>query len=162
MLVNVSHFTAVQNKVADALHVELEDIRRAVRLHGALGPIKAATASTEIAALQEIFNEEFADCGMSWADVLAVLHEAIAPINVQPVNQGTGARSLDYSVRDKPPGVRVIAVGGNSLSRRPDVGRAFDQLFPPQRQGLRHAFANGALVWLPRRIMQDLLPSLDH
>lgn len=117
MLVNVSRFTAVQNRVADALHVELEDIRRAVRLHGALEPSRAAAQSANIAALAAAFASEFSGCGSSWAAVLAALHEAIAPVKVQAVNQGTGAASLDYSVMDKPPGIRVIAVGGNSLSR---------------------------------------------
>lgn len=42
MLVNASRFTAVQNRIADALHLELEEIRRAVRLHGALPPEEAA------------------------------------------------------------------------------------------------------------------------
>ena len=117
MLVNVSRFTAVQNRVADLLHLELEEIRRAIRLYGALGPDRAAAESSEILALARTFEDEFAGCGFSWAHVLAALHDAIAPVRVQAVNQGTGAASLDYSVTDKPPGVRVIAVGGNSLSR---------------------------------------------
>ena len=117
MLVNVSRFTAVQNRVAALLHVQLDDIRREVRLHGAMPPQKAASQSSEIAALERVFLEEFASSGKTWPEVLATLHNAIAPIKVQPVNQGTGAASLDYSLMDKPPGVRVIAVGGNSLSR---------------------------------------------
>jgi Z1 domain len=160
MLVNVSHFTDVQNKVADALHVELEDIRRAVRLHGALGPEKAARESTEIATLAELFAEEFALCGASWAEVLATLHEAIAPINVQPVNQKTGARSLDYTVRDTPPGVRVIAVGGNSLSRGLTLeglstsyfrrnSKAYDTLLQMGRWfGYRDGYADLCRLWL--------------
>ncbi len=117
MLVNASRFTAVQDRIADALHVALEEIRRAVRLHGALSPDQAAAQSPEIAALGATFAKEFTTCGSSWADVLRVLHEAISPVRVQAVNQRTGAASLDYSMVDKSPGVRVIAVGGNSLSR---------------------------------------------
>jgi hypothetical protein len=117
MLVNVSRFTAVQDSVADALHVVLEDIRRSVRLHGALPPEQAASQSPEIAALAAIFERECSTCGAAWPRVLAALHDAIAPVRVQAVNQRTGAASLDYGVTDKPPGVRVIAVGGNSLSR---------------------------------------------
>lgn len=117
MLVNVSRFTAVQNRVADLLHLELEEIRRAIRLYGALGPGQAAARSPEISALARAFEQEFAACGFPWGNVLAALHKAVAPVRVQAVNQGTGAASLDYGVADKPPGVRVIAVGGNSLSR---------------------------------------------
>ena len=117
MLVNVSRFTAVQNRVADLLHLELEEIRRSIRLYGSLGAARAAARSTEIGTLAQTFQTEFASTGFGWAEVLAALHDAVAPVRVQAVNQGTGAASLDYGVTDKPPGVRVIAVGGNSLSR---------------------------------------------
>ena len=117
MLVNVSRFTAVQNRVADALHVQLEEIRRAVRLHGKSGSDAAVRNSREIGSLADAFRNEFSSCEITWPEVLLALHDAIAPVRVQPVNQGTGAASLDYGVMDKPPGVRVIAVGGNSLSR---------------------------------------------
>lgn len=117
MLVNVTHFTAVQNKVADALHLELEEIRRAVRLHGGLSAATAAGQSPEIARLASTFQEEYHDAAESWDAVLGILHDAIAPVRVQAVNASTGAKSLDYTVTDQPPGVRVIAVGGNTLSR---------------------------------------------
>ena len=116
MLVNVSRFTAVQNRVADDIHAELDRVRQQVRLYGRLSAAQAAE-SPEIAELQKVFADEFADCTFDWPSVLGVLHEAASPIRVQPVNQGTGAASLDYSIIDAPPGVRVIAVGGNSLSR---------------------------------------------
>lgn len=117
MLVNVSRFTAVQNRVADDLHTELDQIKQQVRLYGKLPPTHAAKLSPEIATLQETFEIDFKNCGFDWPMVLSLLHEAASPIRVQPVNQTTGAASLDYSVVDVPPGVRVIAVGGNSLSR---------------------------------------------
>lgn len=92
MLVNVSRFTHVQNCIADALHLELEDIRRAVRLHGALNSAKAAERSSEIKMLAKVHAEEFSTLQESWPEVLKVLYEAIAPIRVQPVNQSTGAK----------------------------------------------------------------------
>ncbi len=160
MLVNVSRFTAVQNRVADSVHVELEDMRRAIRLHGALGPMRAAAQSTEIAALAAAFASEFAKCGFSWAAVLAALHEAVAPVRVQAVNQGTGAASLDYGVTDKPPGVRVIAVGGNSLSRGLTLeglstsyflrnAKAYDTLLQMSRWfGYRDGYPDLCRLWL--------------
>lgn len=117
MLINVSRFTDVQNKVAAAIHSELEDIRRAVRLYGALEPSKAAISSPGIAELARIFETRFLEAGFDWNQVLRILHTAISPIFVQAVNQSTGAAKLDYSVAKSAPGVRVIAVGGNSLSR---------------------------------------------
>ncbi|MCW3476749.1 Z1 domain-containing protein [Limobrevibacterium gyesilva] len=117
MLVNVSRFTSVQNRVSDILHVELEEIRQAVRLYGRLPPDQAARQSCRIASLEMTFRSEYAGCGLGWDEVLHILLDAIGPVNVQPVNQSTGAKSLDYGVANGPPGVRVIAVGGNSLSR---------------------------------------------
>jgi hypothetical protein len=117
MLVNVSRFTSIQNQVADQLHVELDAIRQQVRLYGKLDPAKAAVNSPAIARLAELFREEMPREPFTWAQVLDNLHESISPIRVQPVNQRTGAASLDYGITDAPPGVRVIAVGGNSLSR---------------------------------------------
>lgn len=117
MLVNVSRFTDVQNKVAAIIYTELEDIRRAVRLYGSLGAAKAAANSPEIALLADIFKTRFTAAGIDWDEVLEALHASIAPIEVQAVNQSTGAAKLDYSVVKAEPGVRIIAVGGNSLSR---------------------------------------------
>ena len=160
MLVNVSRFTAVQNRIANSLHVELEDIRRAVRLHGALGAERAAAASPEIAELAAAFVDEFNQCGFSWPAVLGALHEAVAPVRVQAVNQGTGAASLDYSTTDKPPGVRVIAVGGNSLSRGLTLeglstsyflrnAKAYDTLLQMGRWfGYRDGYGDLCRLWL--------------
>lgn len=160
MLVNVSRFTAVQNSVADALHLELEEIRRAVRLHGGLGPEKAARRSPEIATLAKSFEDEFEDAGETWPEVLAALHDAIAPIRVQPVNQSTGAKSLDYRAMTAPPGVRVIAVGGNSLSRGLTLeglstsyflrdARAYDTLLQMGRWfGYRNGYTDLCRLWL--------------
>jgi hypothetical protein len=160
MLVNVSHFTAVQNKVADALHLDLEDIRRAVRLHGSLPADVAVRRSDEIAALGRVFEDEFDDCEQSWDDVLAALHEAIAPVRVQAVNASTGAKSLDYTIADAPPGVRVVAVGGNTLSRGLTLeglcvsyflrrSRAYDTLLQMGRWfGYRSGYGDLCRLWM--------------
>ena len=79
---------------------------------------------------------------------------------MQAVNQGTGAASLDYSIADKPPGVRVIAVGGNSLSRGLTLeglttsyflrnAKAYDTLLQMGRWfGYRDGFADVCRLWL--------------
>ena len=117
MLVNVSRFTAVQNAVAAVIAAELETIRHAVRLHGRRAPDEAEAASPVIRSLRAAFDAEYARCGHTWPRVLDALHEAIAPVTVKPVNRDTGAASLDYALHKEAPGLRVIAVGGNSLSR---------------------------------------------
>lgn len=160
MLVNVSRFTAIQNRVADQIHVELERIRDQVRLYGRLKPREAAVQSPEIGILQRVFEDEFAQAGFEWTEVLTFLHDAISPIRVQPVNQATGAASLDYSVVKEPPGVRVIAVGGNSLSRGLTLeglcvsyflrnSRAYDTLLQMGRWfGYRDGYSGLCRIWL--------------
>lgn len=160
MLVNVSRFTAVQNWVAAALHLELDEMRTAVRLYGALPPAQAATSSHFIRELGQTFQDEYEECGYGWPAVLAILHDAIAPVRVQPVNQGTGAKSLDYTVMKAPPGVRVIAVGGNTLSRGLTLedlstsyflraSRAYDTLLQMGRWfGYREGYGDLCRLWL--------------
>jgi Z1 domain len=160
MLVNVSRFTATQNNVADQIHVEVERIRDQVRLYGGLKSTEAAARSPEIGILQGVFDSEFASAGFAWPEVLAVLHEAISPIRVQAVNQATGAASLDYSVVKEPPGVRVIAVGGNSLSRGLTLeglcisyflrnSKAYDTLLQMSRWfGYRDGYIDLCRIWL--------------
>ncbi len=160
MLVNVSRFTAVQNCVAENLHLELEDIQRAVRLHGALPPADAAARSEEIKNLSGIFEHEFSDCGFRWEQVLGELHPSIASVVVQPVNQSTGAASLDYGLMTAPPGLRVVAVGGNSLSRGLTLeglstsyflrnARAYDTLLQMGRWfGYRDGYGDLCRLWL--------------
>lgn len=160
MLVNVSRFTNVQNRVADVLHMDLEDIRRSVRLYGALPTNEAAERSSEIARLAEIFNEEFSDPGTTWPNVLSTLYAAIAPVKVQAINQSTGTKSLDYGAVASEPGMRVIAVGGNSLSRGLTLeglstsyflrdSRAYDTLLQMGRWfGYRDGYEDLCRLWL--------------
>ena len=55
--------------------------------------------------------------GLTWHCVFSdYLFKAVRRIEVRAVNQKTGAKSLDY-YNYKNSGMRVIAVGGNSLSR---------------------------------------------
>lgn len=115
MLVNVSRFTAVQDQVAALLDVELRDIQRDVRNFSHLEPEEALRIPS-IRSLQETWVREFDGAEFDWAMIHSGLHGAIQPISVRPVNQRTGAARLDYkSHREQ--GLRVIAVGGNSLSR---------------------------------------------
>ena len=160
MLVNVSRFTLIQNQLAAQLHTELERIRDQVRLYGRLKPAQAASRSPEIGLLEGIFKDELAQAGFDWARVLAGLHESISPVRVQAVNQATGAASLDYSVMKEPPGVRVIAVGGNSLARGLTLeglcvsyflrnSKAYDTLLQMGRWfGYRDGFPDLCRIWL--------------
>lgn len=160
MLVNVSRFTDVQNKVAGLIGARLDELRRAVRLYGKLGPSLAAAQSREIAKLEQVFSREFGRSGFAWSEVLDAMHEAISPMVVRAVNQSTGAASLDYGQVPEPPGLRVIAVGGNSLSRGLTLeglstsyflrnAKAYDTLLQMGRWfGYRDGYSDLCRLWL--------------
>jgi hypothetical protein len=115
MLVNVSRFTAVQDRVRDLVDARLESIKQSVRSFSKLAE-REALKDPELASLRAAYENEFRGSGFGWSDIQAALHEALAPVVVRSVNQRAGAASLDYS-KHEDAGLRVIAVGGNSLSR---------------------------------------------
>jgi len=118
MLVNVSRFTNVQNQLADYLGEWLELIRRNLNGFACLSKeesmknkyIKDIYSVWRKYNLEEVSSYEWEEIRSSY------LIKSIFTIKVQAVNQSTKATNLDYSLYKKE-GLRVIAVGGNSLSR---------------------------------------------
>ena len=115
MLVNVSHYTEVQNQIRDRVDELVRQMQDDIRNYASLSASDAVRNAT-IRNLQEIFETEYSTCGFPWADVQAILSAAAMPIEVRAVNQKSGAASLAYGAYEQS-GLRVIAVGGNSLSR---------------------------------------------
>ena len=114
MLVNVSRFTDVQERVRNEVHDLLVRMRRSIAVHGGLAP-DAALHDPEIAALHGVFHKEYAaSCGLSWKEIYACLHDSIGPIRAVTVNSRSSG-TLDYEGNRE--GLNVIAVGGFSLSR---------------------------------------------
>lgn len=118
MMVHLSRFRSVQAQIADLLTMWLSQVNSDLRNDTKLRVDKAE----EIASIHELHlvwdKYKLSDAaGISWAKMLKThLYRAIAPIDVREVNMNTGAASLDY-FNHKKDGLRVIAVGGNSLSR---------------------------------------------
>jgi hypothetical protein len=115
MLVNVSRFTAVQDQVATLIHEKLSAVQLDIRNYSQLPP-QQALKNSSIQKAHEIWESEYSDAGFDWPKVQRSLLSSVLPITVKAVNQRTGAASLDYA-RHKDAGLRIIAVGGNSLSR---------------------------------------------
>lgn len=115
MLVNVSRFTGVQDQVAVLIEEQLREIQRDVRNYAQL-PVTEACRNKSIATMKILWEKEFDDGKYDWSQIQQELHTAVQPIIVKAVNQRTGAASLDY-VAHRNTGLRVVAVGGNSLSR---------------------------------------------
>lgn len=118
MMIHVSRFILVQNQIAEILNVWLDQVKSDIRNYSAL-PAKKAEEINSIKELHQIWEkydlESVAE--VDWEDVLKnYLYRAVAPIDVRAVNGDTGSTSLDYD-NHKDDGLRVIAVGGNTLSR---------------------------------------------
>jgi hypothetical protein len=115
MLVNVSHYTNVQEQVVGLLHTWLSQVQQDVRNYSQLDS-REALRNNSLSDLKNAWELEFSDSEFNWEQVQIALVEGILPVSLKAVNQRTGAASLDFS-QHKETGLRVIVVGGNSLSR---------------------------------------------
>ena len=115
MLVNASRFTSVQGRLRSRISDLVGRIRDAVSVDAGKG--QSALRNPEIAALREVWKEEFdgADDG-DWSAIQARLHEVMIALRVIEVNASRHSQALDYDQGGEH-GVTVIAVGGFSLSR---------------------------------------------
>ncbi|MDF2595734.1 MAG: endonuclease [Clostridia bacterium] len=118
MLINISRFTSVQDQIEDYIKTWLQRTRSDIQNFSKL-PVRNALKNGTMAYLNRIWDKyEFKKMsGASWELIQReYLHNAVMPIEARAVNQRTGAASLDYDTH-KENGFRVIAIGGNSLSR---------------------------------------------
>lgn len=115
MLVNVSHYTNIQNQVADILDGVLRRMQEDIRHYSMLEDIDSQKNST-MSDLHHLFETEYLSSGTTWAEIKSVLASSSLPVQLCTVNQKSGSASLDYSLY-KENGLRTIAVGGNSLAR---------------------------------------------
>jgi Z1 domain len=117
MLINVSRFTAVQNHIRDLVDIHVRETQSAARNYASLPVERAMRESAVLLRLRHVWDKVYGKhlSDADWTDVLKLLHESIAPVIVRSINQSTQDR-LDYSANGET-GLRVIAVGGNSLSR---------------------------------------------
>jgi hypothetical protein len=160
MLVNVSRFTDVQMQVAKLVEAELRTMQNDIRNYSKLEPQEALKNGT-IAVLQATWEREFKDAGHPWEAVQRALLDAALPIVIRAVNQRTGAAALDYAAH-RQDGLRVVAVGGNSLSRGLTLeglmtsyflrnSQMYDTLLQMGRWfGYRDGYADVCRVWLSR------------
>jgi hypothetical protein len=166
MLVNVSRFTDVQEDVAEKIDDMLRRIQQDIRNYSQL-PAKEANLNSTISMLEKVWKEEYSNAGLTWNEVRARLLKASLPINVMTVNQRRkkGKATLDYKLH-KDDGLRVIAVGGNSLSRGLTLeglcvsyfyrnSQAYDTLMQMGRWfGYREDYEDLCRVWMTGEAIQ--------
>lgn len=123
MMIHVSRFTDVQNQISGLVHKWVEDIRSDLQNYACLVEDKSDEIEN-IAFLKAVWakhhlSEKAGSEGssMPWHRFLSeYLFTSVAPIVVRSVNQKSSSTGLDY-YSHRAEGLRVIAVGGNSLSR---------------------------------------------
>lgn len=113
MLINVSRFTAVQEQVADLVNDYLKNIQSSCRLYGKL-PEDKALNDEYMRKLNSVYGQIYSDVDINWSRIQENLYESCAGITVLTINQSSG-KNLDFSSYKD--GLRMIAVGGMSLSR---------------------------------------------
>jgi len=113
MLINVSRFTAVQEQISDLVNDYLKNMQSACKLYGNR-PSHIAVQDTYISKLKETYISIYPYETTKWDDIQSQLYSSCAGIIVQTINQRNG-KNLSFD--DYKDGLRLIAVGGMSLSR---------------------------------------------
>lgn len=113
MLINVSRFTAVQEQVAELVNEYVKEMQSACRLYCKLD-VDKAIQDERIAKLKDTYETIYSEITLNWETVQHELHNSCAGILVQTINQRNG-KNLSYD--EYKDGLRLIAVGGMSLSR---------------------------------------------
>lgn len=114
MMVNVSVYVDVQKKIADQLDSYVREMQREIRNYYMMKEI--ALQYSSFAFLKDVYDQYYSKCESEWDTVQTALWSAIAPIVVRYVNGGNAAKNLNYDENEEL-GLRIIAVGGYSLSR---------------------------------------------
>ncbi len=124
MLINVSIYIDVQKKIEHIVENYVRDIQREVKNYQMLGDEALKYSSFQF--LKRVYFEHFdplkrkefegEDMSFSWEQIQKQLADSIAPIVVRAVNGGNASKNLNYDEYKKD-GLRIIAIGGYSLSR---------------------------------------------
>lgn len=116
MMVNVSRFVPVQKAVRDFLSLREKKIREAVLANYAM-PEDVSSRNMYMRGLKEAFDAEYADAGVTWAEVKAALSGVFEHLHLYVINSKSD-EVLDYTRYEKEGvGLTAVAIGGLSLSR---------------------------------------------
>ncbi len=115
MLINVSRFTNVQSSLTDLVNNYVKEAQASARQNGQLDSEKAIANSLYIKSLKYSFDKHYKHLEFTWEEILKNLYKSIVTIMVTTVNQ-KNRNGLNYEEYESN-GLRVIAIGGLSLSR---------------------------------------------
>ncbi len=116
MLVNVSRFTNVQNRVSRLISDYVAVLRESIENKYAMAT-SSALRDPVMKAVYDTWSRVYAgNTSETWEAIQGALHQAASGVKVVEINSSSGPGSLDYRSH-RYTGLTVIAVGGNSLSR---------------------------------------------
>lgn len=113
MLVNISRFTLVQEQVSSLINNYLKNMQNACKLYCRMD-VAIALQDPFIAKLKNTYEKIYSNVDFPWEKVQTQLHSSCAGIIVKTINQRSG-KDFNYDMYKD--GLRLIAVGGMSLSR---------------------------------------------
>lgn len=176
MMINVSRFIAVQNQITGLIDGYVREVKREIQNYYRLG--ETALQYPSIKFVKEVYDKYFAhnyqDSAFSdlkhftWEVIQNVLYPAISRIEVRVINGGNAPKNLDYENYEKEQddiGLRLIAVGGLSLSRGLTLeglctsyfyrnSSMYDTLMQMGRWfGYRWKYRDLCKVWMPEESM---------
>lgn len=114
MLVNISRFNNCQSQIYNLINNYIKDLQSAVKIYGGLDE-NDSLKDKKIRSLKTTFDNEYSNVEFKWDTIQNQLYESIVSIQVTIVNR-TSSGNLNYEDNEEN-GLRVIAVGGLSLSR---------------------------------------------
>lgn len=124
MLINVSIYIDVQKNIANVVENYVREFQREIKNYYLTG-VNALEYQSFI-FLKKVYKKYFEplklqnfpneDMTFTWEQIQEVLYPAIASIAVKYVNGGNAPKNLNYDEHEET-GLRLIAIGGYSLSR---------------------------------------------
>lgn len=169
MLINISRFIDVQERVRRQVDAWVRELQRDIRLYYMTGP--QALTHENIAFIKRVYDLLFAplypnvtgdEKFFTWDQIQKALNGAVASIVVRTVNGGNAAKNLNYDENEEE-GLRIIAIGGFSLSRGLTLeglstsyfyrnSKMYDTLMQMGRWfGYRSHYADVCQIWMSDR-----------
>ncbi|MBQ2621065.1 MAG: Z1 domain-containing protein [Thermoguttaceae bacterium] len=164
MLIHISHLTAIHKQIEKVVNSFVLEIQNAILDYSRL-PENEAVKNSYIGFIKKVwYKYDFQQkIDKTWSEILPILNSSIAPIEVRVINSRGG--NLDYT-DNKDTGLRVIAIGGNCLSRGLTLEglmvsyfrrntQMYDTLLQMGRWfGFRPGYADLCKIWMPTEIKE--------
>lgn len=114
MLINVSRFIKVHEQISFLVSNKLEKTLNAIRYSSKLSK-QEYLKNSYIKELFDVYNEQYRN-EFTWDDVFSIIFESTKDIQVVKITSKDKKGLLDYE-KNKEKGLRVIVIGGLTLSR---------------------------------------------